>query len=393
MGQLGWLTSYGYGGAFGDGPGNLPATTNRAEWTLCAFDGPRMVTSFATIPFTMRANGNAMPMGGVTTVVTIPEYRRQGLLRRLMTASFEQMREREQPVSGLWASQAAIYQRYQYAQAGALRRYSVDTADIAFHDGDWGNGSVARCSIAEGLDVLRDLYRSFVNQRTCYLHRARIMWTSNVLQPNDEDGPVEIAIARDESGSPAGYIIYTLRSGRVNHPARSQEIKIREIIWLTADAYRRLWHFVAQHDLVGRVVWANAPMDDPAPELFAEPRMLNTQDLEGSWIRVVDVAGALAGRGYAETGQLTFEVPQDSLTPWNAGTWHLDASPQGAQIKRVSTTPDIRLPLKSLASLFCGMRRARELAAAGLLEGDEKGIEKADRLMATRHLPHCPDHY
>ena len=59
MGQLGELGGYVYGGTFGDGPDNTISRANRPEWTLCAFDGPRMVSSTSAIPFTMRANGTA----------------------------------------------------------------------------------------------------------------------------------------------------------------------------------------------------------------------------------------------------------------------------------------------------------------------------------------------
>ena len=88
MGQFGLMGSYSYAGAFGDGPDNVVATANRAEWTLCAFDKEVMACAFAAIPFTMRANGNAMAFAGVTGVGTLPEYRRQGLLRKIMTQSF-----------------------------------------------------------------------------------------------------------------------------------------------------------------------------------------------------------------------------------------------------------------------------------------------------------------
>ena len=131
MGQLGLITGYVYGGEFGDGEDNLPATTNRAEWTLCAFDGPKMVASYGAIPFTMRANGTAMAMAGVSVVGTLPEYRRQGLIRRITEQSFIQMREAGQAVAALWASQAAIYQRYSYSLASLQRSYQIDTVDPA----------------------------------------------------------------------------------------------------------------------------------------------------------------------------------------------------------------------------------------------------------------------
>ena len=56
-----------------------------------------------------------------------------------------------------------------------------------------------------------------------------------------------------------GYVVYTLRADKVAHAARGQEIVIRDLVWLDLDAYRSLWHFVGQHDLVGRVRWDTAP--------------------------------------------------------------------------------------------------------------------------------------
>ena len=55
-----------------------------------------MATSFAAIPFTIRANGRASAMAGISVIGTRPEYRRQGLVRAIMTRAFaEQRRERE----------------------------------------------------------------------------------------------------------------------------------------------------------------------------------------------------------------------------------------------------------------------------------------------------------
>lgn len=72
MGQFGTLAGYVYGGAYGDRPNNLVASATRPEWTLCAFEGSRLVSSFSTIPFTMRTNGTALPIGGVSAVGTLP---------------------------------------------------------------------------------------------------------------------------------------------------------------------------------------------------------------------------------------------------------------------------------------------------------------------------------
>lgn len=393
MAQVGLIGSYVYGGAFGDGPDSVVATANRPEWMLCAFDGDRMAASHCTIPFTMRMNGRAVPLGGVSAVGTLPEYRRQGLVRRLVARSFEDMRDGGRPIAALWASQAAIYQRYGYAVAGAQRAYRVDTADISFADGDGGRSDVERHDAGAGHELAKAVYQQFVADRTGYLHRGRQLWTDNILAERDGDGPVHVAVSRRADGQPNAYAVYTLRAARVDHAARGQEIAVRDLAWLDLDGYRSLWSWFARHDLVGRVRWENAPVDDPAPELFSEPRMLHTGDGEGMWFRVVDVPVALAARGYVTDGDLAIGIGPDPIAPWNEGTWALSVRGGEATVGPPAGDADIAVSPKALSSLYTGSRTARRLAAWGLLQGSPEAVARADALFATHHAPHCPDHF
>ena len=207
-----------------------------------------------------------------------------------------------------------------------------------------------------------------------------------------QTGPVHIALSHGASG-PDGYAVYTLREGRRDHPARSQEIVVRDLAWLSPDAYRSLWMYFKRHDLVGRVRWNSAPSDDPAVEYFLEPRLLQARDHEGFWLRLVDVAAALRGRGWTIDGEVSITVREDSLAPWNTGSYRLTVSGGAAAVAPCTTTTDIEISVKALASLYTGRRSARELSAWGLLTGDEDAIRRADNLFATRHAPHCPDHF
>ena len=393
MSQLGSLTAYVYGGTFGDGPDNIVSQSNQPEWTLCAFDGDRMAASFVTIPFTMRAAGKAMKMGGISAVGTLPEYRRRGLLRRLMTDSLVRMHDAGIPMAALWASQAAIYQRYGFAMATVRRHYRIDSADIGFFDGDNGTCPVERVSIASGFDDMKQLYIRFIERRLCYLHRARPLWQLQVLNDNTPDGPVNVAIAWDDQRRPAGYIVYTLRAAKLVHPTRSQELKVRDFVWTTPDAYRSLWRFLASHDLVGAVDWGTAPMDDPARELFAEPRLLNAKDNEGCWFRIVDFGKAMEGRGYLHAGSIRIAMMDDELAPWNNGTWQVDIEAGVARARKVEVKADLTVSVKSMTSILTGARRASDLSAAALASGDPVNIALADKLFATPHAPHCPDNF
>jgi predicted acetyltransferase len=388
MDQFGAVTEYAYAGAFGVGENNVVTRNNRAEWTLCAFVDGRLATTYAVLPLTMRANGRAVALGGVSAVGTLPEYRRRGLLRQITVQSFAEMRERGQSVAALWASQAAIYQRYGYGLASAQLSYRVDAADVGFADGDAGSASVARVFGDSAFETVKRVYIEFVAARTGYLHRARPLWLNNAL--STAMGPVHVAVASRDA-RPVGYVIYHLRDSPVGHPTRNQEIIVRDVAWLDADAYRSLWSWLGRHDLVGRIGWARAPIDDPASELFVEPRLLRAEWRDGIWLRIVDAAAALAARGYAGCGALILEIAADAIAPWNAGRLQLDVSADAADVRSTAATPDVRLTVKALASLYSGYRSARQLRSWGLLDGDDAAIERTDALFATHHAPHCPD--
>lgn len=393
MDQFGLIGAYVYAGAFGDGPDNIVSQSNRPEWTLCAFDGARMAASYSCFPFTMRANGRAVAMGGVTAVGTLPEYRRQGIVRAITTRSFADMRERGQAVAALWASQAAIYQRYGYALSSAMVTYRIDTVDVAFADGNGGAARVARVDVDEGSELMKQLYIEFVAARTGYLHRSKQLWMNNVLSGSPQTGPLHVAVAYAANGSPSGYVAYHVRNEKVAHPTRAQELLVKDLVWLNADAYRSLWSWLGRHDLVGRITWMRAPVDDPAPELLVEPRLLNPQARDGFWLRVVDAPVALAQRGYQTSDAITLDVAKDDLAPWNGGRIRLECSPDGATVAPSRGKADIAVSVKALASLYSGYRTARQLAQWGMLDGDDAAVERATRMFATRHAPHCPDHF
>jgi len=108
---------------------------------------------------------------------------------------------------------------------------------------------------------------------------------------------------------------------------------------------------------------------------------------------VVDVPAALAQRGYQTSDAITLDVAKDDLAPWNGGRIRLECSPDGAAVAPSQGKADVALSVKALASLYSGYRSARQLAQWGMLDGDDAAVERATRIFATWHAPHCPDHF
>ena len=364
----------------------------RPEWTLCAFENRKLATSYAAWPLTMRFNGEGVSVAGVTGVGTLPIYRRRGYLRRLIAAHFELLHERsEQPIAILNASLAAIYQRYGYAVVSTRNSYNVEPRYLEFPLGRLVPGSFREVGDDE-FSLLVDLYRRFRAERTGYVHRGRAMWEAGVLAPPPTGGQLN-KVVYQEDGEPLGYVIYTLDSpqgGGVPGPD-NQRLIIRDLVWLTPTAYRAVWSYFANMDLVSNIIWASVPSDDPLPHLLLEPRMLRIRSGDGILGRIVDVDKALPRRRYHEEGVLTFEVIDD-LCSWNCGRWKLEISTDSAVINRTSEQPQLVMPISTLAMLVFGQISATEAARMERLDVLEHGaLSSWDRVMRTAYRPFCAD--
>lgn len=369
-------------------------TTPAPEWTTCAWDGGKLATTLSTLPFTVRLNGAPVKMGGVTAVGTLPNYRRKGLLRQVMTEALRRMHEREQSLAILWASMGAIYQRFGYGLASSSVRYSIDPRFAQFASGGTPGGTIELMEKEEGFALIKQNYIEWCQPRNLAIHRSSILWQASTLHANRKDHPVYCAIYRDSDGAVRGHAVYQTAEGNFTDTGPGQVMDVRDFVTRDMDAYRALWDYLRGHDLVRRIDFAMVPEDDPAPELLLEPRMLNRRTFDGIWMRVVDAEKALAQRPYGGRGELTIAVPADDLCPWNAGTYRVETDGAAAHVSRTDRAADITVSPNVLASLIAGYRPATHFAHANLLMAtDATALRTADTLFRSEYAPYCANDF
>jgi predicted acetyltransferase len=355
-----------------------------------------MATTMGVFPFTVRLNGAPVKMGGVTAVGTLPQFRRRGLLRQVMKQGFETMRERGQAYAILWASMGAIYQRFGYGLAASQMGYSFDPRYAAFESPSAAPGSVTLLSSEDGFPVAKQLYIQHVAARNLAIHRSTVLWRVDNLRPAKKGGVVHIAVYRNADGEARGHLAYeATEDPDIRPPGPNQLFEVKDFVALDMDAYRGLWDYIRRHDLVGRVRIQNwLPVDDPAPDLLLEPRVLNRHTSDAIWMRIVDVEAAVPQRPYGDRGELTFAIAGDDMCPSNNGTYLLETDGPTTAIRRTDRAAGLTMRVNSLATLLAGHRSATHLARAGLIEAsDAATLGTADRLFRTEYAPHCPNHF
>jgi predicted acetyltransferase len=367
------------------------------EISLCAFEDGVLASTYAAYPFTMRLNGGKAPAAGVTCVGTLPEFRRRGHLRKITEHDFRQRYEqRQQPIAILTASIAGIYQRYGYAVVSTREELSIDprwinvAPSIPPAAGTWREAS------KDELPLLQSMYREFSAPRNGYLHRAPVVWDAQVLAIGpDFDGlnfgPSLIAVY-EEAGQPKGYIAWASKflPDFSDGAGPGQRLMVRDYVWLTPSAYRAMWDFLKNFDLVRRVFIPRAPADDPAFDVLLDPRELHATRHDWLLGRIIDVERAVPLRPYGE-GRLVFEL-RDAMCPWNDGRWSLESGPEGSAITRTAETPSLAMDVSTLAQLVFGQISPARAVRYGRAESTPTtDFLLWDNIFRTTYAPFCPD--
>lgn len=362
------------------------------EQSLCAFDGEQMVATSGAFDFSMRFNGRQVAADGVTMVSCDPGYRRRGIVRQLIDGLLQRSRSRDVPVSILWASMGAIYQRFGYGLATTMVGYNIPPRHIQFQFGERPAGEVRLMSREAALPHLQAIYSSYAESANGMLHRGELFWDLMLRRTGGQH--TWIAVYFDEQGTATGYCLYRTRFNPALVPEASQVMDVFDFVWLDMAAYRGLWGYLGSHDLVDHIRLEYVAEDDPAPNLMLEPRMLRRKTWDGVWMRIVDVEAALAARGYELPGEAVVEIVDDELCPWNNGCYRLVAGGDEISVDRLSDSvmPDFTTRPEGLSSLISGHTRASELVRMGRASMTDVQREPIlDSLFATRRRPHCPN--
>jgi len=362
--------------------------------TLCAFEDSRLVTTYGWWPLQVRFNGPAVAIPGVTCVSTHPAARMKGYLRVVIERHFDRLHDTgEASMALLHPAWAAIYQRYGYATVTDRTTYRFDPRDVQFTHALPTPGRVREVDIAEEFGLLVDVYRRYREDRTGLIHRGRAMWDAGELQI--PAGLQQTVITYEEAGEPLGYVVYIhgpKPAGAIIN-STGQMLRVMDFVALTPAAHQALWRVIGGYANVDVAEWGNAPPDDPLPLMLVEPRRLNLSRRDGIMARLVTVADALPLRGYSESASLRFAVV-DPVCPWNEGRWLLETSPEGARVTSAEgVTPEITLPVDTLARLAFGYTTASIAAQAGLLDlHDASALPRWDTALRTKHPPHEQEH-
>ncbi len=341
--------------------------------------------------------GVTAPVAAVTAVTVSPSHRRRGLLTAMMRHQLDDIRSRGEALAILFASEALIYGRFGYGMACPSATLKGQVRELGFRpDVDLGDGSVTQVDAATLLSCAPDIYHQAITQKTGQMTRTRPHWDS-WIHDNDErqkdSGKIRFAVHYDADGTASGFAIYRPKSQWAETGQPDAELHIQEVRATHPRAYARLWRYLLDMDLVRGVTFGGAAVDEPLRYLVADQRALRCDVSDGLYVRLVEVARALALRRYAAPIDVVLEVT-DEFCPWNTGRFRLRGGPEDADCENTTTSADIAITARDLGAIYLGGVSLQALTAAGLaVELTAGSVQRAAVGFGWPTAPSVPDDF
>jgi predicted acetyltransferase len=362
--------------------------------TLAFFDGPEIVATAGIFSYEMTVPGGTLRCGGVTRVSVLSTHRRRGLLRAMMRRQLDDMHERGEPLAALYASEAPIYGRFGYGLATYQTAVEIERSRATFATALSGGGRLSMVDVPTAVGAFTRVWgRARPNHPGMLGLDER--WMRNQLadlELHREGASPHYRVLYQTDDTPSGFAIYRLKLDW-DASGPNGTLRLEMLVAATPDAYAALWRHVLDVDLMARVTAEMRPVDEPLRFLLADSRQPKTRIEDGIWLRLVDVAAALAGRRYRIEGRLALRV-RDAFCPWNDRQVELVGGPAGAECRPHDGAADLALDAADLAALYLGGNRFRTLCEAGRVQEVRPGaIARADAMFATDRAPWCPSHF
>jgi predicted acetyltransferase len=358
--------------------------------TRCGFDDGVMVSTSGAYSLQMTVPGGQVACGGTTAVVVVPTHRRHGLLREMMRAHLDDVKERGEPIAALWASDSAIYGRFGYGCASICHDIEIEPDHATFSRLAPQPGQARIIDRAEALEVVPPLYDRLRVEIPGFFARSPHWWEDRSFWDSESAGAttnLRFAVVEGDDGA-AGFASFRTKS-HWDEGHGSGKVIVQDLFAETPEAWAGIWALVANQDLVARVESGLRPSWDPIFDLLAGTRRALTFRYDALWVRLMDVPAALTARSYSAPVDVVLGVedPMGDLT----GSYRLRADMDSAECQPTTDEPSVLLDLEDLSAAYMGRPRFRGWARAGRLSGAVDALAAMDAAFAWDPEPWCPE--
>jgi predicted acetyltransferase len=360
------------------------------ERTWGAYEDGRMCGTFRSFASEITVpGGERLPAAAVSAVTVLPTHRRRGILRSLVGGEHGAIRERNEAIGLLYASEYPIYGRFGYGPGVRDATWTLDTRGTGFHGAAGGRMEVVKPD-ADTAEALKGVFEAWRLRQPGEIRRRDYRWDYDLGLRESVWGPTWkgfVVLHRDASGGVDGYARYHVEDKWEQRQPRNT-VNIDDMHALTDDAYASLWRFLAETDWAATIKAERRSPGERLPWLLTNARAVDVSGVgDGQWVRLFDVPRALSARSYDREVRLVLEVVDPGAAD-RPTRFLLDAGPAGATCRPTDESADLTIDVSALGAAYLGgvpLRRA--VLASGCDEHRDGALGRADALLRTPEEP------
>jgi predicted acetyltransferase len=343
-----------------------------------------LVGQARTIPYRGWFGGVETTVGGLAGVAVAPEARRSGVAGALVRDHLLRMREAKIPWAMLYPFSSVFYAKFGWAPAVRRVRWRFPPQAMPLYP---ERVQVQRLALRspEELEAIQEAYGVHCQRTNGSLWRDTA-WLSSTVERDTVHG-----VCVRHEGRLDGYLLFHLLAPS----PRPQRLVVDEFVALTPAARRALYGFLAaQAEQVSEIL-LDTPDGDPLGSLLTSPPVQAvTDDLPvehepaglmttGAMVRVVDVAGALAGRGYRHAGRVSVHARDSQLQTSSAMTLVVEDEGR-AHVESGVSAPLVDGDIAGVSRVLSGAMRLIDAVALSVVtfSGSDAELSAADTLLA-----------
>lgn len=317
--------------------------------TIGAYDKQKLVGQLLVLPLNMTVHGVNYKMGGIGFVATYPEYRNQGIMKKLMTRSLEEMRKNQQYISVLAPFSIPFYRHFGWELFFDKLHYSIPVESFP----QFGNriDEIKRFSFEwideRAFSEIQQFHNEQAKRNNGGMFRGTAWWKRIARrEPNCQFA------AFFEEGTIEGYIRYEIKD---------LTFIIRDFITKNALADQAIWRFITSHKASVETIEGDTSTFSHIGFHFDQPRFKKevSQDV---MVRIVDVSAFLKEYSWSNLQHSLYLSIQDSFAPWNENLFHINKYGEIAILEEslVDKNHILSLPITIFSSMIVGYLSVRE---------------------------------
>ncbi|WP_238600617.1 GNAT family N-acetyltransferase [Metasolibacillus meyeri] len=311
--------------------------------TLGAYDGNKVVGQVLVLPLNMTIHRQNYKMGGIAFVASYPEYRQQGIAKKLMIESLKQMRANGQTVSVLAPFSVSFYRYFGWELFFEKLNYTIPLEKFP--------------ALGKKVDTVKRTSFEWLDeelfQQVKDFHNASALVTSGSMvrddawwnrlasrQPNSH-----FALYYDE-GEVAAYLRYEIAG---------TTFLIHDFVTKDLSAEQAMWRYVTAHAASITEIKGVTANDSRFGYYFAEPQFTR-EVVQDMMVRIVDAQAFMQQYEWNKIIKPLYVRLEDQFCTWNEQLFEINCDGEVAIVETgaIDNSNVLTLPINLFSAMMVG---------------------------------------